>query len=54
MNINGRRVAKQVTEDRIMAALPPGYRLVRVNWKKGDKIHAVDGFGNKKIFTLPS
>jgi hypothetical protein len=52
MKLNGRRVAKQTTEDRIIAALPPGYRLIRINWKKDGKIHVVDGFGTRKIIPL--
>jgi hypothetical protein len=54
MNIDGRRVDKGTTEQRIIAALPPGFRLVRINWKKGGKIHVVDGFGRKKIISLRS
>ena len=53
MNINGRRVAKGVTEQRIIAAMPPGHRLIHINWKKGGKIHVVDGFGRLKIISLP-
>ncbi|MEK7994727.1 MAG: hypothetical protein AAB403_13060 [Planctomycetota bacterium] len=52
MNLNGRKVAKRITEDRIIAAMPPGHRLVHINWKKGGKIHVVDGFGKRTIISL--
>jgi hypothetical protein len=52
MNIDGRKVAKGITEQRILAALPPGHRLIRINWKKGGKIHVADGFGRVTIISL--
>ena len=51
MLINGRKVAKQVTEQRIIAALEPGWRLVRVNWKKM-KVHVADLHGRKQVLSL--
>ena len=46
------RIAKGETERRIIEALPPGHRLVRINWKKGIKLHIVDGFGKRSIINL--
>jgi hypothetical protein len=46
------KIAKGETERRIIAALPPRHRLVRINWKKGIKLHIVDGFGKRSIITL--
>ncbi|MGY3406116.1 hypothetical protein ACVWZV_002229 [Bradyrhizobium sp. GM5.1] len=51
MHIDGRKVSKGLTEQRIIDALAPGYRLIRVNWKK-QKIHVVNGFGNVKIVSF--
>lgn len=49
MRINGRKVAKIGTEQRIVNSLPPGWTLVHINWKKGGKVHIMDGFGRIKI-----
>jgi hypothetical protein len=48
-----RKIAKGITERRIIAALSPGWRLVRINWKK-QKIHVADGFGKVKVLSLGS
>lgn len=45
MKVAGRKLAKHLTEQNIRAALPPGFSLVRVNWKKL-KIHIADRDGN--------
>jgi hypothetical protein len=50
-DIKWRRVSKHITEQNIIAALPPKHRLVRVNWKKR-KIHIADGFGRIKVISL--
>jgi hypothetical protein len=31
MKINGKKVSKHLTEDRIIAGLAPGYSLIKVN-----------------------
>lgn len=41
-----------MTEQVILDALPPRHRLVRINWKKGGKIHVADGFGRIRIISL--
>jgi hypothetical protein len=51
MKVEGRKVAKGLTERRIIAALPPKHRLIRVNWKKR-KIHIADGFGRVNVIPL--
>lgn len=51
MNINGRKVSKRLTEASIIAALPDGHRLIRINWKKGS-IRIVNGFGKVKTVSL--
>jgi hypothetical protein len=38
----------------VIAALPPGWRLIRINWNKGVKIHVTDPHGRKQIFTKSS
>jgi hypothetical protein len=47
-------VDKGKTERRILEALKnePGWRLVRINWKKGCKLHLRNGFGRLKIVQL--
>jgi hypothetical protein len=54
MNLNGRKVAKKLTEQRILEAMPEGHRLIRINWKKGGKIHVADGFGRVTVISLPT
>ena len=45
------KIAKKMTESNIVAALPDGHRLVRINWKKR-RIHIVNGFGKRTVVTL--
>jgi hypothetical protein len=54
MNIAGRKIAKRLTEGRIIAALEPGWKLVSINWKKGGKIRVVNSFGRVKFISLRS
>jgi hypothetical protein len=49
MNHNGRRVSKSKTEAAIMASLPPGSRLIRINWNKGVKVHVADTHGRVQV-----
>lgn len=51
MKVDGRRVSKEKTKRNIIAALPPGWRLIGINWKKGVKIHVTDQHGRKKVLT---
>lgn len=51
MKVDGRRVQKEKTKQNIIAALPPGWRLIRINWNKGVKIHVTDPHGRKKVLT---
>jgi hypothetical protein len=53
MHVEGRKVSKGLTEQRIIDALEPGYHLIRVNWKKR-RIHVVNGFGTVKVIALGS
>jgi len=51
MQVGGRRVSKERTKQNIIAALPPGWKLLRINWKKGIKIHVTDPHGRKHVIT---
>jgi hypothetical protein len=48
------KIDKSETERRILDALKdePGWSLVRINWKKGCKIHLRNGFGRLKVIQL--
>jgi hypothetical protein len=50
-SLDGRKLSKKITAANIIVALPPGYRLIRINWKKG-KIQMRSGFGNVKSLYL--
>jgi hypothetical protein len=52
MTTKRQKVAKGLTEQRIVDALQPGWRLIHINWKKR-KIHVVNGFGMRKFISLP-
>ncbi len=47
-----RKIDKALTERRIIAALPPGWHLIRINWKKSVKVHIADQHGRKKVLFL--
>jgi hypothetical protein len=51
MHVNGKKVAKEATRKRIIEALQPGWRLVRVNWKKLT-VHVADLHGRVKVIPL--
>jgi hypothetical protein len=51
MNVGGRRVSKERTKQNIIDALPPGWKLIRINWKKGIKIHVADPHGRKRVIS---
>lgn len=51
MYVNGRRVSKELTTQNIIDALPPGWKLLRVNWKKGIKVHVADPHGRIHVRT---
>ena len=48
---NGHKVDKAKTQASIIAALPAGWRLIGINWKKGCKVHVADQHGRAKVIT---
>ena len=51
MKIEGRKVSKIITKQRIIEALPKGWHLVRINWKKGGKVFVADTHG--RVIQIP-
>jgi hypothetical protein len=51
MRIAGRNVSKRITTAQVKAALPKGWHLVRINWKKGGKVFARDTHG--RLIQIP-
>jgi hypothetical protein len=49
MNHDGRRVSKSAPSRNIIDALPEGWRRIRINWKKGVKIHVAAQHGRVKV-----
>jgi hypothetical protein len=51
MRVDGRRVSKERTKQNIIDALPPGWRLIGINWKKGVKVKLADPHGRIHVRT---